>query len=424
MRKLLLRCRPLYEQREFRMLFILNVVMGLGHSFVGPFMSVFGTKEAHMNPVLFGTFMTLMAIGGIVIATILAHYSDTRYSRRSMMLLGGVAGIVGYVGFAFFRSFCPLTLIGVFVLGVSSITFSQSFAYAREAIARAAIPDSQSVFYMNAFRMAYALAWTVGPAISSWIMVVYSFRHVFLAAAGCFALFVILVMRTVPETAAATARANSEGQSFFRLLGRADVLAHFLAFVLIFTSQTIGMMNLPLMVLDVLGGTKAQIGNIYCIAPVFELPFMLYFGLLATKHDSSAIIRWGIVIAIVYYGLLLLVQAPWHIYPLQILSAALTAVVSGVAISYFQSYMPEYPGTATNLYMNAFRIGSTVGYLLFGTLAWTFGNRAVFFACTLFSAIALALMQVRRRANPKGAPTNPNSSAPGNRVADTEPVRA
>lgn len=424
MQRLLQRCRPLYRQPELRMLFVLNVVMGLGHSFVGPFMSVFGTKEANMNPVLFGTFMTLMAVGGIVIATILAHYSDTRYSRRSMMLLGGVAGILGYVGFAFFRSFWPLTAIGVFVLGISSITFSQSFAYAREAIARAAIPDGQSVFYMNAFRMAYALAWTVGPAISSWIMVAYSFREVFLAAAGCFAVFVVLVINNVPGTEPVAPGRRSGDPSFFRLFGRADVLAHFLAFVLIFTSQTIGMMNLPLMVLDVLGGTKAQIGNIYCIAPVFELPFMLYFGLLATKHDASAIIRWGIMIAIVYYGLLLLVQAPWHIYPLQILSAALTAIVSGVAISYFQSYMPEFPGTATNLYMNAFRIGSTVGYLLFGTLAWTFGNRAVFFACTFFSAVALALMQVRRRTTPK-TPGNPSDSAhSGERLAAGETVGA
>jgi len=144
----------------------------------------------------------------------------------------------------------------------------------------------------------------------------------------------------------------------------------------------------------VLGGTKEQVGIIYCIAPVFELPFMLYFGLLATKRDTASIIRTGIIIAIVYYGLLIAVRAPWHIYPLQILSAALTAVTSGVAISYFQNYMPDYPGTATNLFMNAMRIGSTVGYLLFGTLAWGFGHRVVFLGCALFSAIALGLMFV------------------------------
>jgi len=398
MRNLLQRCRPLYELREFRVLFVLNVLVGLGHSFVAPFMSVFGTKEAGMNPVLFGTFMTLMAVGGIIIATILSHFSDTRYSRRSMMVLGGVFGALGYSGFAYFRTFVPLVLVGIFLLGVSSITFSQSFAYAREAISRTKIPSGESVFYMNAFRMFYALAWTVGPAISSWVMVAFSFRAVFFCAATCFLLFVAVVLKAVPEALPIASKATDQGeQSLFKLLGRWDVFAHFLAFVLIFTSGTIGMMDLPLLVLDVLGGSKEQVGIIYCIAPVFELPFMLYFGLLATKRDTAAIIRTGITIAIVYYGLLIAVRAPWHIYPLQILSAALTAVTSGVAISYFQNYMPDYPGTATNLFMNAMRIGSTVGYLLFGTLAWGFGHRAVFLGCAILSSCALALMYVPAR---------------------------
>jgi SET family sugar efflux transporter-like MFS transporter len=361
-------------------------------------MSVFGTKEWHMNPVVFGTFMTLLAAGGIVIATVLSHYSDTRYSRRSMMLLGGVFGVLGYVGFAYFRTFLPLVLTGVCFLGVASITFSQAFAYAREAIGRSAIPPGESVFYMNAFRMFYALAWTVGPAISSWVMVAFSFRAVFLCAATCFLAFVIVVWNVVPEvTPTGLKTTTRDEQSLLRLLGRWDVFAHFLAFVLIFTASTVGMMDLPLFVLDVLSGSKEQVGIVYCIAPVFELPFMLYFGLLATRRDTAAIIRSGIVIAIVYYGLLMAVQAPWHIYPLQILSAALTAVTSGVAISYFQNYMPDFPGTATNLFMNAMRIGSTVGYLLFGTLAWGFGYRRVFLGCALLSVVALALMAVPAR---------------------------
>jgi SET family sugar efflux transporter-like MFS transporter len=398
MRNLLQRCRPLYQLREFRVLFVVNLLVGLGHSFVAPFMSMFGTKEAKMNPLVFGVFMTILAVSGIVIATVLSHYSDTRYSRRSMMLLGGIFGVLGYAGFAYFRTFVPLVLVGVFFLGVSSITFSQSFAYAREAISRSAIPQRESVFYMNAFRMFYALAWTVGPAISSWIMVKLSFSAVFLCAALCFLLTVIVVWNAVPEVPPLSAKtADQAQQSLFELFGRWDVFAHFLAFVLIFTSGTIGMMDLPLLVLDVLGGTKEQVGIIYCIAPVFELPFMLYFGLLATKRDTATIIRSGIVIAIVYYGLLIAVRAPWHIYPLQILSAALTAVTSGVAISYFQNYMPDYPGTATNLFMNAMRIGSTVGYLLFGTLAWGFGHRVVFLSCTIFSMLALALMFVPAR---------------------------
>jgi SET family sugar efflux transporter-like MFS transporter len=119
---------------------------------------------------------------------------------------------------------------------------------------------------------------------------------------------------------------------------------------------------------------------------------MLYFGLLATKADQARLIRISVVIAVVYYALLTFVRAPWQIYPLQIMSAAITAVVGGIAITFFQNFLPDQPGTATNLYSNAGRLGSTLGFLVFGVLASVFGHRAVFLACTALSVIALAIL--------------------------------
>jgi len=127
---------------------------------------------------------------------------------------------------------------------------------------------------------------------------------------------------------------------------------------------------------------------------------MLYFGVLASKGDQTRVIRIGTLIAVLYYGLLLAVRAPWQVYPLQILSAAMVAVNSGVAITFFQNYIPEQPATATNLFVTSARIGSTAGYLLFGWLAATVGYKLVFGFCTALSAITLLLFlhQHRQRA--------------------------
>jgi SET family sugar efflux transporter-like MFS transporter len=144
--------------------------------------------------------------------------------------------------------------------------------------------------------------------------------------------------------------------------------------------------------LNVLGGTGQQVGIIYSIAPAFEIPFMLYFGLLATKADLARLIRISVVLAVIYYALLVFVGAPWQIYPLQILSAAITAVVGGIAITFFQNFLPDEPGTATNLYSTAGRVGSTAGFIAFGTIASAFGHRAVFLACTALCVIALAVL--------------------------------
>ncbi|OIQ97106.1 sugar efflux transporter B [mine drainage metagenome] len=412
MRQILERCRPLVRNPRFRSLILLNVLLGLTYSFVSPFFSMFGTIECGMNPVVFGVFMTITAVAGIVIATTLAHYSDTHLSRRQVMILGSVAGALGYGCYAYLRTFWPLLLVGCLLLGLSSITFSQLFAFAREELSASDIERKESAFYMNAFRMFFALSWTIGPAVASWIMIALSFKGLFLSAAACFLLFTAATLKYVPDAPPPGAKlAAQAADSVWRVMIRPDVFAHFMAFVLIFASATIGMMNLPLLVLKTLGGTEQQVGIVYCVSPFFELPFMLYFGMLATRMDPAKVIRIGIAIAIVYYAGLTLVHVPWQVYPMQILSAAVTAVTSGVAISYFQNYLPHHPGTATNLYANAQRIGSTIGYLLFGWLAWRFGYRVVFLTCTVFSAATLGLMYVRHKADtPDAIPASPKQA--------------
>jgi SET family sugar efflux transporter-like MFS transporter len=395
MRRLLDRVRPLYSRRSFRQLFVLNIVHGLSTSFVMPFMSMFGTLEVHMSLLLFGTFMTTNAVSGLVIATTLAHYSDVHFSRRTMLLLGGAAGALGYLGFAYLRSFVPLLLVGSLVLGVSSITFSQLFAYARELILQAEILPDQGAFYINVFRMFVALSWTVGPAIAAWIMIRFSFRGLFLCASADLVVFTSIVWFGVQASPpCATTTRGARTPSLLRMLGRSDIAAHFAAFVLVTASVTIGMMNLPLFILHTLCGTEANVGTAYSVAPVFELPFMLYFGWLATRFPPARIIRVGMGISLAYYASLTLVTAPWHVYLCQGLSAAATSILAGVAITYFQGHFPRRPGTATNLYANAQRIGSTGGYFLFVALAWRFGYRAVFAACAAFAMLALGFMLV------------------------------
>jgi SET family sugar efflux transporter-like MFS transporter len=109
------------------------------------------------------------------------------------------------------------------------------------------------------------------------------------------------------------------------------------------------------------------------------------------------LIRLGFVIAVAYYALLSLVHAPWEVYPIQVLSAAMVAVVSGIAITFFQDYIPNQPGTATNLYSTANRIGSTFGYLGFGTLTSLLGYRSVFLVCSGICAAAFLLLWLARK---------------------------
>jgi SET family sugar efflux transporter-like MFS transporter len=138
---------------------------------------------------------------------------------------------------------------------------------------------------------------------------------------------------------------------------------------------------------------------IFSLAPVFELPLMLYVGLLATRVSAERLIRGAMLVAFTYYLCLACVRAPYQIYPLQALSAAVVSVTSGIAITFFQNRLPNQLGAATNLYSNASRIGSTSSYLTFGLVATRFGHRGTVVACGLMVLIALLLTGLAGRSD-------------------------
>ena len=396
MERILGPARTLLAYPELFIVLVCNLLLGLAFSFVSPFYSMFGTIEVGMSNWTFGIFMTITSVSGIVVSTVLARWSDTRFSRRSILLIGCASGAAGYAGYAYVRSVLWLTVIGSVGIGISSIAFSQIFAYGREALTRHGIPDKDAPLYMNIYRLTLSLAWTVGPGVAAWVMVKYSYRGIFLVCAGLFFVLMVTIWLFVPSLPPA-AGAKALRVPLRELLRRSDLLCYFSAFVLVFTCMTMGIMNLPLMILHSLSGTEKQVGIAYSVAPFFELPFLVLFGLAAAKGSKPGpMIRLGVIIGVAYYLLLSQVRAPWQIYPIQILSAAMIAVLSGIAITFFQNYIPNQPGTATNLYTNANRLGSTVGYLCFGFLASGFGHRAVFLVCAAVCAAAFVLLWMAR----------------------------
>jgi MFS transporter, SET family, sugar efflux transporter len=402
--------RTLLAHRDLFIVLVCNLLLGLAFSFVSPFYSMFGTIEVGMSNWTFGIFMTITSVAGIVMSTVLARWSDTRFSRRSILLIACAAGAAGYGGYAYVRSVFWLTVIGSLGIGISSTAFSQIFAYGREALDRHGIPERDAPLYMNIYRLTLSLAWTVGPGAAAWVMVKFSYRGIFLVCAGLFFVLMVTVWLYVPSRPPALA-AGTRPVPLMQLLRRLDLLCYFSAFVLVFICMTMGIMNLPLMILHSLSGTEKQVGVAYSVAPFFELPFLLLFGLAAARGSRPGpMIRLGVIIGVAYYLLLSQVRAPWQIYPIQILSAAMIAVLSGIAITFFQNYIPNQPGTATNLYTNANRIGATVGYFCYGFLATGFGHRVVFLVCAGVCAAAFALLWLAREEHESSEPFVQNPS--------------
>jgi SET family sugar efflux transporter-like MFS transporter len=392
--------RVLFGTRGLSVVMLLSVLLGLAYSFVVPFMSMFGTREVGMTHAGFGVFMTVNSLSGIVISTLLARFSDTHWSRKSVLLLGGVTGALGYAGYAFVREPLLLTAIGSLLLGVASISFGQIFAFARDALEESSIERAELPFYMNFIRLFFALAWTVGPAIAAHVMTRYSFSVTFLVAAATYGAFCLLVVLFVPWRPPSEASRRAAREVPLRVAFKNRLLlAHFVAFCLYFCCSTMSMMNLPLLILGELGGKERDVGVAYSLAPLFELPLMFYVGVLATRVEHAKLITLSIGLAIVYYAGLTLARAPFQVFLLQALSAAVVAVMSGVAITFFQNYLPNQAGTATNLYSTSSRFGSIVGYLSFGAVGGALGHRAVFGVAVVLCGASLAIL-LSSRATP------------------------
>ncbi|WP_409293767.1 sugar efflux transporter [Peribacillus sp. SCS-26] len=376
---------------SFPVLFLLNTIFGLAMSFFLPFSSIFGIDEAGMSNGAFGIFMTITAIGGVLISSFIAKKSDTNLSRKKILILSAAAGILGYILYAYLRNYWALTLAGFFVLGTSSAAVPQLWAYARDVLRKNDIRQEDTPLVMNIFRMFFALAWTVGPAFGAWLLHISGFQGLFLSVAGGYVLALAAIIFLLKDIDS-TGKVEQGPLEVKKFLVKPHIFGNLAAAFLLSTAFSIHMLNVPQFVTKVLDGTEMQVGIIFSVAPIFEVPMMIIVGMLATKMDVAILIRIGFTLAFVYFFLFAFVTEPWHIYPLQIISAAQVSITAGIAISYFQDFMPEAPGTATTLYMNTTQIGSTAGYLLFGFISEVISYGQLIIIYTILAAAGVLFL--------------------------------
>lgn len=373
-----------------------GVALGLGSSFVSPFLSLWGTQWVGLTPFWFGLFMTTTSLAAILVSTSLARWSDTHLPRKLVLLIAALAGVIGYSGYALVRDPLVLVAIGVSALAVASMAFSQLFAYTRERFALTHDESLSPGVLMGLVRASFALAWTGGPALGAWVQASFGFRGLFLGAAGLYLAFLFGVLKCVQFEPRSEAVRRLPRVPVWRELTRGDVCTVFVAFLLVFAAHTMNAMNMPLTIVNVLGGRTTDVGIAYCVGPFVEIPLMVWFGHVAARHGSLGLIRFGAAITVVYFLALHQARAPEHVWLAQILSGVSFAILSNVAILLFQDLLPGQPGLGTTIYANATQLGSLAGYLGFGTLVQAFGNRGVFLIAAALSVLTFAIMMAYR----------------------------
>ncbi|MET0593996.1 MAG: MFS transporter [Polyangiaceae bacterium] len=372
-----------------------NFVLGLTSAFVLPFISLWATRDIGMSPRLLGVYMTVTQLSAIAVTMLLGRASDQGVPRRTLLLVGSGAGALGYLGFACVREPLLLLLIGSSAIAVASINFAQFFAHVREHLEHNEDAADAAPLLMGILRASYALAWTVGPLTAGDLVSRFGYPSTFLATASLFLVFAAGVTTFVPRTSPIPTLANPRvGWG----LGEPVVFAHALAFALMFAAITLKGLNLPLLLTEKLGASERGVGSAFAVSPLFEILFMVGFGQLATLGHQRLVMVVGAAAAVAYFASLPFITAVWHVYPLQVLNAAASAVTTSAAIPYFQDLMPGQRGVATSLYSNALKAGSLIGAGAFGLLAAHLGHTRLFWVCAGFALITLTVVSfVRQR---------------------------
>lgn len=399
--------RTIFAAPRFTGLLAAGFLLGLVSSLVSPFLSLWGTNQVGLTPSGFGLFMTVTSFSAITLSMTLAHWSDSHVARRTILIIGPISGMIGYLGYAYVRHPVVLGCIGSLALGVAAVNFSQLFAFTREELARPENATLDRPLLMSLLRVFFSLAWVAGPAIGAAVMLHFSYRGIFLASAALFFLFLVVVLRFVPHRPHAPVAQQIAREPLGRVLTKPVIFAHFTGLVLVFAAFTMNMINLPLFVTHQLGGDERQVGIIFGIAPVVEMPLMIWFGKLAARGRQVGLMRFGVAVAVAYFLTLTLVRTPWHIYPLQLLSAASIAVTTNITITFFQDLLPGQTGVATSIYSSSTAVGTLAGYFSFGMLIEHVGNRGVYLACAALCAITLGILLLSRHTH-----STPPTSAP------------
>lgn len=366
------------------------VMMGIAHSFIFPLLPLFAMQEAGMSAERLGWFMTILGIANVAVGTIIGKLSDNKWSRKGVIIGSLAAGALGYFLFVFIRDYALLVGISVVFFGISSASFPQLFAYAKEQLEQ----DSREklTFRMNLLRMCFSIAWVIGPPLGTLFISLQGFHLLFLAAAAMNVAAIGIVLFSFKRTEHHIERNSLELQEKppYRKVAVSTV-----SFVLLGLASQASFIALPLLVVRHLHGTNGQAGMLFSVAAGAEIVLLAVCGYLSMRFAKLPLLIVGAAVNVLYYAGLYFADSIWQLILLQLLSALGVSIIMGIGMSYFQDLLPDAPGTATTLYTNTSKVGSIMGGAIAGTVGGALGFPAVFIVCAAFAVCAAGLLIVQ-----------------------------
>ena len=370
---------------------IVAFLTGIAGALQTPTLSIFLTDEVHARPAMVGFFFTGSAVIGILVSQFLAGRSDKRGDRKSLIVFCCLLGVLACTLFAWNRNYFVLLFVGVFLSSFGSTANPQMFALARE---HADKTGREAVMFSSFLRAQVSLAWVIGPPLAYALAMGFSFTVMYLSAAVAFIVCGVMVWLFLPSMQKELPLATGTVEAPRR--NRRDTLLLFVICTLMWGSNSLYIINMPLFIINELHLPEKLAGVMMGTAAGLEIPTMLIAGYFAKRLGKRFLMRVAAVGGVCFYAGMLMAHSPVILLGLQLLNAIFIGILGGIGMLYFQELMPGQAGSATTLYTNTSRVGWIIAGSVAGIVAEIWNYHAVFwFAMVMIIATLFCLLRIK-----------------------------
>lgn len=362
-------------------------MMGVAGALQAPTLSLFLSREVGAQPFWIGLFYTVNAIAGIGVSLWLAKRSDSQGDRRKLIIFCCLMAIGNALLFAFNRHYLTLITCGVLLASLANTAMPQLFALAREYADNSA---REVVMFSSVMRAQLSLAWVIGPPLAFMLALNYGFTVMFSIAAGIFTLSLVLIAFMLPSVA----RVELPSENALSMQGGwqdSNVRMLFVASTLMWTCNTMYIIDMPLWLSSELGLPDKLAGFLMGTAAGLEIPAMILAGYYVKRYGKRRMMVIAVAAGVLFYTGLIFFNSRMALMTLQLFNAVFIGIVAGIGMLWFQDLMPGRAGAATTLFTNSISTGVILAGVIQGAIAQSWGHFAVYWVIAVISVVALFL---------------------------------
>ncbi|MEJ5073082.1 sugar efflux transporter [Enterobacter ludwigii] len=362
-------------------------MMGIAGALQMPTLSLFLSREVGAQPFWIGLFYTANAIVGIIVSLGLAKRSDNQGDRRKLILFCCLMAVCNALLFAFNRHYLTLITCGVLLASLANTAMPQLFALAREYADSSA---REVVMFSSVMRAQLSLAWVIGPPVAFMLALNYGFTVMFSIAAGIFILSLVLIAFALPSVArveqpatVALTQVSGWGDKNVRML--------FVASTLMWTCNTMYIIDMPLWISSDLGLPDKLAGFLMGTAAALEIPAMILAGYYVKRFGKRRMMVTATAAGVLFYIGLILFHSREALLILQLFNAVFIGIIAGIGMLWFQDLMPGRAGSATTLFTNSISTGVILAGVIQGAVSQSWGHQHVYWVIAVVSVVTLGL---------------------------------